>query len=291
MNKIVLGTVQFGLDYGISNSRGQVPKNEVFEILNYALKNNINFLDTAFAYGNSEQVLGEYFESNFNDFNKNSVFKIVSKLPAKTDDVRQFFEKSLENLKQEKIYGYLTHDFASFKNDENIWNEFLKLKAEDKVQKIGFSLYYPTDLEFVLDKEIAFDIVQIPYNLFDRRFEPYFAELKKRKIEIHTRSAFLQGLVFKKPDDLSDHFNPIKSKLTRLKKLSVERNIPIFALCLNFANLNKFIDGVVVGVDSLANFTELLDYSKYTKLTEDILDELYCFEENDENIILPFNWK
>ena len=284
--KIALGTAQFGLDYGINNKRGKITFSEVEKILKLAYENRINMLDTAFAYGNSENVIGSILER------QNLKFNIISKLPADIlpQEVLSYFNQSLKRLKQKKLYGYLLHDFNTFKKNRKIWNILKDLKKTQKIKKIGFSLYYPSEIDFLFENEIDFDIVQIPYSIFDQRFEPYFSKLKKRKIEIHVRSVFLQGLYFKNPKELSSHFNSIKEKINIIKTISISMNISIASICINFALINKNIDKLVIGVDNsqnlIANIKSLQDFDQVTSFYKDLIR----LAINDENIILPFKW-
>ena len=285
-NKIVLGTAQFGLDYGISNTTGQIPENQVFEILEESLISGIYVLDTAYAYGNSELVIGNYIKKHGN------VFKIISKLPeCNPSDVRNIFESSLERLGVDGLYGYMCHSFQHCIDNPEIWDILEKLKSEGKIKKIGISLYYPSELEYIIEKKICVDIIQVPYNIFDRRFEEYFPVLNKMGVKIFIRSVFLQGLVFKKPSELDDYFTKIKDKITQLHSLAVELNIPIAALCLNVAILNEFVDQVVVGVDSIQNLKEIISSSVYHDDVKNIIPKLYSLREDDEDMILPINWK
>lgn len=286
MSKLGLGTVQFGLNYGINNRRGQVSRLEVTEILDYAESKGISFLDTAFAYGDSEERLGDYFTSH--DCN----FKVISKLPAEfSSTVSTCFRESLKRLKLPVLYGYMFHDFNTFYNNRATLQELITLKRAGLVQKIGFSLYRTEELDFLFGNDVEFDLLQIPYNIFDRRFEVYFAELKDRGVEIHTRSSFLQGLVFKNRDSLSNQFEPIKDKLDILKGISLESGLLISTICLSFCTLNPYIDKVVIGVDSLDNLKDNIVSLDYTDKVGELLNRLTLLEEHDESVILPSNWK
>ncbi len=286
MNKIALGTVQFGMDYGVSNKRGKIPRDEVFEILNEAIKSGIDTLDTAYLYGESETVIGDFIKK----YKKQ--FRLVTKSPdCKIEQIEDLFDISLKKLNIDRIYGYLIHNFQHYKENPEIWDILEKLKTGKKIQKIGFSLYYPSELEYILKKKLEIDIIQVPYSIFDRRFEPFFNELKNRNVEIHVRSVFLQGLVFKNPEELVGHFAKIKEKILALNSLSMKYDIPMGALCLNFAILNDSVDKVVVGVDSIENLKENISSLDYLTNVRNILNELSQFKEDDEKIILPVNWK
>jgi len=285
-NKIALGTAQFGMDYGINNKKGKIPKDEVFKILTESLNFNIDILDTAYAYGESELVIGEFIKNN------QKQFRIISKLPECTPEkVIGLFEESLKHLGVDSLYGYMIHSFGQYQKNPEIWEILKDLRSNGKIKKIGFSLYYPSELDHLLENRIEFDLIQVPYNIFDQRFGQYFSKLKEKEIEIYVRSVFLQGLVFKNPSQLDEYFAAIKEKLRRLHSLCAKIDVPVVSLCLNFAILNKFVDRVVVGVDSFDNFKEIVSSGDYIKDVETLYKELESFKLNDEKIILPFNWK
>jgi len=285
MNKISLGTAQFGMNYGINNKGGKIPKAEVFDILSKAIEFGIDTIDTAYDYGEGERVIGEFLKA------VRYKFKIISKLPeCKCDRVKEIFQSSLNNLGLCTIYGYLMHSFDSYKRDAGIWNELEKLKDAGKVEKIGFSLYYPGELEYLLERGVYFDVVQVPFSIFDQRFEPFFLKLRQKNIEIHIRSVFLQGLIFKKSDELDSRFLKIKPKIVILQDISEELNLPVSVLCLGFVLLNN-VDKVIIGVDNKENLIDSMTKLKYAGRVNRIYERLKELKEDDENIILPINWK
>jgi aryl-alcohol dehydrogenase-like predicted oxidoreductase len=282
-NKLALGTVQFGLDYGINNSNGKIDTFNAHSILDFAFKNGVDVLDTASAYGASEGVIGQY-----NDSGK---FKIVSKIPAEFNSIQEEFEKTLNELKVDSLYGYMYHDFNSFMQNQGSYMELCKLKSQKKIEKIGFSVYYPSQIEFLIVNDIQFDIVQIPYSIFDRRFETIFPLLKDMGIEIHVRSVFLQGLFFKDINTLEPIFIKVRNELLDMRNISDSNELEIASLCLNYCLLNKFIDKVVIGVDSLANLKMNIELLSDFNEVEKIKHRLDVLRVDDEQILLPFNWR
>ena len=133
-NKLVLGTVQFGLDYGVNNQSGQVQQSEVNKILQLAKESGIKKIDTSSAYGTSESVLGKSLSEN------NLQFHIISKYPQSENSVAAIFASSLEKLQQKKLYGYLVHHFEFYQSHPQLWEKMKDLKAEGKIDKIGFSI-------------------------------------------------------------------------------------------------------------------------------------------------------
>ena len=271
-SKIALGTVQFGLDYGISNEGGQTPSEEVSRILHIAHENGIDVLDTAFLYGESEQVLGEQKLKNH--------FKIVSKFPAVENEteLNEFFQKSLARLDQKSLYAYIAHQPNLLLNRPNIWKGLIGLKEQGLVQKIGFSVYEPAEINALHKAGFTPDLVQVPFSFLDQRFTETLKDLHQEGTEIHTRSTFLQGLFFTKSQELDPFFDPIKPWMKKL-----ETSFPNYsdraAVLLNYCLTRPFIDKVVMGINSSTQLEDNLKTIKAPKVGEiPSLDATYPLE-------------
>jgi uncharacterized protein len=283
INKIALGTAQFGLNYGINNTAGQIAPEQAQTILDYAYNNNIDTIDTASAYGNSETVLGNYFKNSKNKF------KIITKLNS-SDNPENFVNDSFIKLNQKQIYAFLIHNFSIFRTNPYTYEILQNLKNNKQISKIGFSLYYPNEIDFLLENNIEFDILQVPYSIFDQRFSTYFEILKEKNVEIHVRSIFLQGLFFKDHNNLTPHFSTIKNNLKTIQNLCKELKVSIASLCQNFALLNQNIDKVVIGIDNLEQLKENINIINDHKIIKENYNLLKTLKIEDENILLPFNW-
>ncbi|MBF0522457.1 MAG: aldo/keto reductase [Candidatus Omnitrophica bacterium] len=284
IHKLGLGTVQFGCSYGIANKTGQVSKDEAFKILEFARREGIKTLDTSAAYGTSEAVIGEFINQEKFDFD------IVSKFTSQGQDVEEIFKESLRRLRSKNLYGYLFHRFDDFRNNADLWKSLERLKNEGLLRKAGFSLYLPEELELLLKKKIIPDILQVPYSVFDRRFEPYFPTLKEMNVELHARSIFLQGLVYLDPDQLSEKLFKARKPLEDLRKISQGHQIPLSALCLNYAVSNPYLDKVIVGVDSLEHLKEHVKNLEFLNKILSLKERLNCLTIQDEDILLPYKW-
>lgn len=269
--KFGLGTVQFGLNYGVANKKGQTTVVEVSEILKSAIDNNVSLIDTASAYGNAEEVLGQFDLKSF---------KVVSKfMPNEHLNLELSIRQSLEKLKINKLYGYLAHRPLSLL-EKNNWQELNLLKEKGLVQKIGYSLNEPSELETLLDNGYFPNLIQVPYNYFDRRFEEQMKTLKEKGCEIHTRSTFLQGLFFMSADELSPFFNEVKPALRKIQK----DHSSIAGRLLNYVLKKEFIDHVIIGVENNNQFLKNLNSLSET-------EELKDFNFNfSEKILMPMYW-
>ena len=166
--RLALGTVQFGLPYGVANKSGQVSRAEAKLMVRLALENGIDTLDTAIAYGESEKCLGEIGVENF---------KLVTKLPSIPDGcldisgwIHEQVTSSLLRLGVEKLYGFLLHKSEDLLGPDGpeLYRALDSLKEKGLVKKIGVSIYSPNELES-LKKDFSFDLIQAPFNLIDQR--------------------------------------------------------------------------------------------------------------------------
>ncbi|MCB0496664.1 MAG: aldo/keto reductase [Cyclobacteriaceae bacterium] len=289
-NKIILGTVQFGLNYGINNSLGKPSQKEVFQILNLAKDRNIDLLDTAEAYGNAQNIIGSYHkQSNFR-------FNIITKYsPTNKELPLSIYDrvyKNLDTLNVQKLYSYMFHSFKDYKL---LWKEqkknFEKLKEEDKIEKIGVSLYTNEELKNII-KDNCVELVQIPFNLLDNVNQKFnlLKEAKEMGFEIHTRSAFLQGLFFRDIDNLPDFFMSLKSDLKKIKELAKSNKISVSDLALSYVSSQKYVDGILIGVDSETQLSENINFSKNV-LPQQVIDEINSITVLNPELLNPSNWK
>ena len=287
--KLALGTAQFGSNYGIANARGRIPPEEISEILRYAVQKGIRTLDTAHAYGESELVLGKFLGE------QPALFRVITKLPQlegeKTEtQIAKVIEESLGRLNARKIYGYLIHHFQDFMKRPEIWNTLQAFKKKRIIAKIGFSLYHVDELEELFRRGVVFDMLQVPYSIFDRRFEKQFSLLKEKSVEIHVRSIFLQGLAFLSPDQLPQPVRKAKDTLQTLRKIAEKEEIAINAMCLNFVLLNPSVDQVVIGIDSLQQLKNNVEDVRFFQKVRALKDVLKPLAIEDEDVILPYRW-
>jgi aryl-alcohol dehydrogenase-like predicted oxidoreductase len=285
IRKLIIGTAQFGLSYGISNKRGQILQIEAGAILKRAKEAGISTLDTAAAYGESEESIGSACTEN------NLQFQIISKYPPSKPDleIKDAFEASLLKLGTARLYGYFLHSFSSYSQKPNLLHQLQQLKESGKVEKIGISLYHPQEALELLEKEARLDIVQFPYSVFDRRFEQVLPLLRQQGIETHVRSVFLQGLYFLAPHELPGRFSSVAPKIRSLHKLAKHQNILLGAILMGFAFSNPYISNLVIGVEGLETLEENISYCGI-RLNQEVLQELQNYQVDDEEVILPYKW-
>jgi aryl-alcohol dehydrogenase-like predicted oxidoreductase len=257
--RLALGTVQFGLPYGIANRTGQINRAEVSDIIRRAKTAGIDTLDTAIAYGESEQCLGEV------GVNEWRVITKLPEIPTGCGNIAKWVEDhiqgSLNRLGLSSLTGLLLHRPRQLleSGKEELWPTLMKLKCDGVIQKVGYSIYAPDELD-KLWKTYKPDLVQLPFNIFDRRLvtSGWLNKMHESYVEVHVRSVFLQGLLLMDKKNRPAKFNRWSEQWDIWGGWLQECNISPLKAALAFALSDKRISRVVIGVDSLIQFEEIL---------------------------------
>jgi aryl-alcohol dehydrogenase-like predicted oxidoreductase len=287
MSRLAIGTVQFGLPYGVANQVGQVSRAEAKAMLQVALDNGIDTLDTAIAYGDSEACLGKVGTSGF---------KLITKLPALPDSsvdintwVQQEVSASLLRMGVTKVYGLLLHRSEQLLGSRGVllYKALESLKNDGLVQKIGISIYSPNEL-VLLTPQYHFDLVQAPFSLVDRRLynTSWMQRLKDADVEIHTRSVFLQGLLLMSHADMPIKFAPWADLWQTWNRWLADHDCSAVEACLAFPLSFPEIDRVVVGADSVGHLKQIIDAESKKNVAK-----LPNLTSKDLNLIDPSRWK
>lgn len=292
--KLALGTVQFGLNYGVSNAQGQVSVKEIDRILQLASQHNIDTLDCAYAYGNSEQNIGNNSHSQS--------FNLVTKIPAllaNENTITTYFETSLQRLKRESVDCLLLHDannIIEHPAKTSICEQLLKLKSFGLVKQIGVSVYAPEQV-IQATETLPIDVVQAPMNLLDQRFcqseiSQFFSQ---HHIKLHTRSAFLQGLLLMSSNMRPAYFSQYDSLLNQVDDLAQRYKTSKLTIALAFLVQNSLIknnlEKIVVGCCSAEQLQQIID-SYYSALDLNISDlDWAAFSSTEQALINPSLWK
>jgi aryl-alcohol dehydrogenase-like predicted oxidoreductase len=288
--KLALGTVQFGLDYGVSNRSGMTSAAEVKRILDVARQSGIRLLDTAASYGISEEVLGDALGGV-------SSFEIVTKTPpfaqvpveSRRPMLRETFHRSLARLRVREVAGLLVHQADDLLHPDggDLFDELSALKRAGQVRAIGASVYSGVQIDRLMER-FDLDLVQLPVSVLDQRLirSGHLARLKKSGVEIHARSIFLQGLLLMRPDELPPHLHRAAPVLTSYRAWLSERNLNALDGAIGFVSALEEVDSIVVGVNSARHLAEIVT-SAGTSIES---SDLARFAVEDPALLNPALW-
>ena len=285
MNKFILGTAQFGLNYGINNQHGKPDKSTVYEILTLAYQLGINTLDTADSYGTSHEIIGN-FHSDCNFY-----FEVNTKFTSSENEV--FIDKiknACDTLKVEKLNACFYHSYKDYCNG-NLRPYFSKLMDLELIKQVGVSVYTNEELEVVI-KDPLINIIQLPFNLFDnfnQRGDLILKAKDKGKI-IQVRSVFLQGLFFLDPKLLKGNLVELVNDLNLLNEIVSDFDISMSDLCLQYVLNFKEIDQIIIGVDSIEQLISNSNAYK-GKISSEIFDRVNSIYIRNNSLLYPNNWK
>ena len=285
--RLILGTAQFGSNYGVANQIGKVNIQQASKILEIARRHQITFLDTAIGYGLSENTLGSVGVSDC---------QVTTKLPALPLECEDIFrwiqdqiQSSINRLRVHKLYGLLLHrpeQLFDSRGDE-LYAALLRARDEAFVCKIGVSIYNPMELNMLFE-HMHFDIVQAPFNVFDHRIvtSGWAKRLQQSRVELHVRSIFLQGLLLMPSKNQPIYFNPWKELMHEWDNWTISNNVSKVQACLSFA-LNMIDTAkIVVGVDSAQQLQQVICMAKsQSKIIPSML------QSEDEKLINPSLWR
>ena len=286
MSKLALGTVQFGLNYGVANKFGIVEPSEVKKIFLLAKKSKINLIDTAIGYGESEKIIGKIGILDFNFISK------LPAIPANCLDVDNWVEKnvkdSLARLGVKSLYGLLLHKPKDLlgSSGKQLINALKRIKSKNLVKKIGISIYDPSELDLVMHL-MKIEIVQTPLNIIDRRLENsgWMSKLYKAKVEIHARSVFLQGLLLMSKQERPYKFNRWNSLWKIWDEWLKDNKITALEATIQHAISVSEISKVIIGVETKQQLEQIIIASK--GVLQKTSSEL---NTNDIQLLNPTHW-
>jgi len=287
MNKLILGTVQMGLSYGINNTKGKISKEECFEILKTAYNSGIRFLDTAEAYGNAHDIIGD-FHKTYPDL----LFSVITKIPALdvVENIEDKIEGYLNSLYVSDLNTLMFHSFSTYIKNLDLLPTLHKIKEKGKFKLLGVSVYTNEEMQVVIEDE-RIDLIQLPFNLFDNLNlrGSLLKEAKKRGKVIHTRSVFLQGLFFKKVYNNNTVAQLLEDELKLIHNIAQQNELSLAALALNYCLIQECIDNVLIGVDSNEHLLENLDAIQ-EKLSEAATEEINNIHISNLDLLNPSLW-
>ena len=295
--QLCLGTVQFGMDYGIRNQK-QPTLEEAIRILDYATQNGIDNIDTANAYGTAEDVLGEFLKRKTIDRKK---LYIISKFrpnlldDIKEDDYYEVMKRNLENTLQrlgvDYLDSYLLHS-ARYVYNEAILETLARMKKEGYVRNVGVSVYEIDEAIKCIESNKT-NFMQLPYSIFDQRMKAggVFDIAKKATTQIHSRSAFIQGLILMKEEEIPPFLEKAKPIIRKIDKICEMYGLSRIELAIGFVKKQEEISHLVFGVDNIEQLREDIEVFQ-RDLSNDLIESIANeFRDIETDIVMPSLWK
>jgi aryl-alcohol dehydrogenase-like predicted oxidoreductase len=292
--RLVLGTAQLGMPYGIANRTGQPNKVSAHEIIDTAFKNGISEFDTAQAYGASEEILGQIIE----DLRTTNQAKITTKLHPDLnhlnhDDMIQAIEQSLKKLNINKLHCVMLHREETL----DLWQKGLSEILESFISRglvdhIGVSVYSP-QRAFQAISTKGIEIIQLPSSILDKRFEKanVFESAEKEAKKIYIRSIFLQGLILMASEELPAHMDATSAVLSEVCNISRRHNVTTRHLALGYIKSTKPKAKLIIGIEQALQLHQVLTDIDTELPTELIIELSNKFNDLDEKIINPTLWR
>lgn len=287
LKNIILGGAQLGMNYGINN-HPTLNKKEVFEILRFAVSNGISIIDTAEIYGESMELIGEFIKENPN--NLEIISKLDPGLNFQNINLKKHIQNKLNVVGLRSFYGYMFHSYKCLKGNDMCFKQLVDIRDSGLINKIGISLYETNNIIDII-QNYNFDFIQIPFNLLDNEKDKVeiLKIAKKKKIKVHVRSVFLQGLFFKSFDHFNKKLHPLKKYIGRLNEISSASKIDIESLALRYPLKKDYIDKVIFGVHNLQQFSKNIKIiNSDISIPDDQIEKIIVKEKE---LLKPYNWK
>lgn len=301
ISRLGIGTVQFGMPYGINNSRGKVSFTEILQILEAAREVGVNFIDSARAYGSSEEELGRAIaelkaQSDFTLCTKLDLPPGYGELSAKEllAAARGSLEESRRALRRDTLDFYLLHDPAYHAcGDGVVWDLLREEHSKGTLRHIGVSIARgPEEAQAMIDDPDV-DAIQIPFNLLDWRWHAAstFERAETRGVAVFTRSAYLQGLLVMEPQEVERKLPRAGRFRERLDEYVGRTHYSLQELALRYVLSSPGVTSTVVGIDGYDQFMQNTAIAQSEPLDRDLMRELpSLFGDVPESIVNPALW-
>ena len=285
VNKIALGTAQFGMPYGIANRDGQVHADEISSILDLAWQTGIDTIDTAKTYGNSERSIGNYIK-----YRPNNKWIIITKISNSENKVVDQIKNSMEKLTIRPCV-VLAHSAELFL-EQKFQNELEEARDKKEIAKAGVSLYCEDEINKVMESALRPEVIQLPLNILDTRLYRHgvLSRLHDAGLELHVRSAFLQGLFYLSEADLKAHFKDALSPIRKLKSIASDFGLTLAELSLLWIISLEEVSKTVIGIDNVDQLKAHLE-TQNKNVDPAVFEEALSVHYENASILNPSLWQ
>lgn len=286
INKLIIGTAQFGLKYGINNPVGKPNQKAVGEMLRFCYQIGINTIDTADAYGNASDLIGRFHSLNIKKFNVITKFKDG----GEEFNVKSWLDFTLKKLKTPSLFACMFHSINDYLNNPKLLKDLSYFYDIGLIKNIGVSIYSNEHFARVID-DPSVHLIQLPYNLLDNKSQrgALIQKAKDKNKIIHVRSVFLQGLFFMDLGKLPIKLKPLKSELDYLQQMTKEHNIPMQTLALKYVASNPNVDSILIGVDNINQLKANIN-SINVEIPQTLIHQIDNISTQYLELLNPVNW-
>ena len=297
VSALALGTVELGLDYGIRfPEEKHIGHDEAIRLLEYAADAGINLYDTAPAYGNSQQLLGQALGSRQDCY-------IATKVAVPQEErsylygkklevaVNTSLEQSLKALKRKWLDIVQIHNAtAGVIGQGEMLEALLKARTKGMLRFIGATVYGEEDALAAIELG-CFDVIQVAYNLFDQRpKENIFPATRCYGTGVIGRSALLKGVLSQRAEQLPPPLSPLREQAEEALKLVGGDWQALPQLALRFCLSSEDIDTVLIGASNIEELKAAIEAAEAGPLDAETLDKTQALAMNDERLLNPSNW-
>lgn len=297
MTELCLGTVQFGMDYGVFNQQ----KKDIdycVSCIDYATQNGINAIDTAAAYGIAEEVVGKFMRKN--TIQRDKLFISTKLLPNVLDDYesKNFESIILKNIKKslgiigtDYVDAYFLHSSRYIHNPE-ILDALQVVKKEGLAKDVGVSIYYEDEARATFGNPNV-QYVQVPYSIFDHRMKEYglLERAKLGELKVDTRTTFIKGLIRLKEDEVPEYLSKAKPILKELDKVCEETGYSRIQLAIGYVKQEQAINHLVFGIRDIEQLKQDIEAFKLDIPSDVFVNMDDKFRNIDTDIVVPSLWK
>ena len=289
--RVVLGTAQLGMDYGIAH-RGEQPAQDTADaLIDMAWNAGVPFLDTAQAYGDSESVIGTFFLRN-----PDCRVRVISKLhpglaEADSDQIYAAIRASADRL-QGRLDAMMLHDARMLKRwNDGLGQALIRCREDGVISMIGVSVYTPDEFQEALNNSEC-QVIQAPFNALDRDLlnSGLFARAQELGVTLHLRSVFLQGLLLLDPRDLPPEMSFAHDTILSWRAKCNRWGREAADVALLFAAQAVPDAFLVLGCEAPDQLADNLNCLGSTPLEQDFLDELMLIPSPDQRVTRPYLW-
>lgn len=294
--KLCLGTVQFGLDYGVFDTPKKDP-DYCIKCLDFATQNGIDAIDTATAYGTAEYITGQFLEKK--SIPREKLYISTKHLPnildeckpeEYVDEIRKNLQKSLTTLHTDYVDAYYFHS-SRYAFQPELLAAISQMQKEGLARKVGVSVYYPNEALMCFDNE-NINCIQAPYSIFDHRMKKadVFDHGYKKGFNIDVRTVFIKGLIRLHEDEIPEHLAKAKPILRKLDDICRRTGFSRIELAMGYVKREPTINHLVFGIRTLEQLKEDID-SFHKSIPEEIYKEMDIeFADISADLVVPSLW-